>query len=421
MGWHYELDEKGNEILVPDDYGQGYEIQTLSGEGSPDDPVSDPTPRPPSGPAAPPAAPARPKTQQELYDEWIKAHPGDEERARDALGFGPVQGKYGTYSDVKAFGAGTASGDPGYNRRQANYERHTNWDQIEAELRADALAKGTQYDRSDLEGIKRNAGYDAAHQGASGGYVSALEKSIANAKANYSKRSDNAPGGGAAAPSPAPSPAPRPATLGAVVPPPAAVTQPYSARMTSPVTTALPVAAAPSSVPMSEAGMPTARQTATMGNMLSSPSPSVGQNPYAFQTAQGVRGQNPYAFQVPQSSQGQDAENPYAADRQFGYTNDVYDRSLQGTGFARAPWASTRDQLARGPMAASPMDASTGMPNNRDRRRAYQFGAQDAANNQRDAMLGQQDFNGQMNNWLKAYNDWNRRGADPLAPPTGGV
>ena len=144
-----------------------------------------------------------------------------------------------------------------------------------------------------------------------------------------------------------------------------------------------------------------------MGNMLASPSPYVGQNPYAFQ--------------VPQAQQQQDAENPYAADRQFGYTNDVYDRSLQGTGFARAPWAGTRDQLSRGPMAPSPMDASTGMPNNRDRRRAYQFGAQDAANNQRDAMLGQQDFNGQMNNWLKAYNDWNRRGADPLAPPTGGV
>ena len=126
--------------------------------------------------------------------------------------------------------------------------------------------------------------------------------------------------------------------------------------------------------------------------------------------------QNPYAAQTPYASQ-----NPYAAARQFGYTNDVYDRSLQGTGFARAPWAGTRDQLARGPMAPSPIDPSTGMPSAGDRRRAYQFGAQDAANNQRDAMLGQQDFNGQMNNWLKAYNDWNRRGADPLAPPTGGV
>ena len=379
---YYETDAYGNETWHPDEYEE-YE---------------DDTPAPPA---------ARPKTQQEIYDDWIKANPGDEGRAREALGFGPVQGAYGTYNDRRALGEGTVAGDPRYNQRQAEFESYTDWGKIEADLRADALAKGTQYDPSDLAGIKRNAGYDAAHQGASGGYVSALQKSIANAKANYSQRSSNAPGGGAPAPSPAPSPAPRPTTLGAVVPPPAAVTQPYSARMTSPVTTALPVAAAPSSVPVSEAGMPTARQTATMGNMLASPSPYVGQNPYAFQ--------------VPQAQQQQDAENPYAADRQFGYTNDVYDRSLQGTGFARAPWAGTRDQLSRGPMAPSPMDASTGMPNNRDRRRAYQFGAQDAANNQRDAMLGQQDFNGQMNNWLKAYNDWNRRGADPLAPPTGGV
>lgn len=162
----------------------------------------------------------------------------------------------------------------------------------------------------------------------------------------------------------------------------------YSARQAVPTSAVPPVQASP--VP---AAMPA---TTTMANMMTP--------------------QNPYAAQTPYASQ-----NPYAAARQFGYTNDVYDRSLQGTGFARAPWAGTRDQLARGPMAPSPMDPSTGMPSAGDRRRAYQFGAQDAANNQRDAMLGQQDFNGQMNNWLKAYNDWNRRGADPLAPLTGGA
>lgn len=162
-------------------------------------------------------------------------------------------------------------------------------------------------------------------------------------------------------------------------------TTPYSARAT---TTAPPMQAAPVS-----AAIPA---TTTMANMVTP------QNPYAAQT--------PYA-----------AQNPYAAARQFGYTNDVYDRSLQGTGFAQAPWAGTRDQLARGPSVQSSMDTSTGMPSTADRRRAYRFGAQDAANNQRDAMLGQQDFNGQMNNWLKAYNDWNQRGATSLAPPTGGV
>jgi len=136
------------------------------------------------------------KTQQEIYDDWIKANPGDEGRAREALGFGPVQGAYGTYNDRRALGEGTVAGDPRYNQRQAEFESYTDWGKIEADLRADARAKGVEYSPSDLEGIKRNAGYDASHQGASGGYIDALNRSLANARQNYSQRSSNAPGGG---------------------------------------------------------------------------------------------------------------------------------------------------------------------------------------------------------------------------------
>ncbi len=176
---------------------------------------------------------------------------------------------------------------------------------------------------------------------------------------------------------------------------PAAPPVPYSARSSSAVTpyNTGSYSAAPTP-PTAPAGMPT-----TMGNILTNPMPTT---PYGGQDSYG----------------GQD---PYAANRQFDYTNNVYDRSLQGTGFARAPWKGTRDRLARGPMSPPSTDASTGMPSQQDRRRAYRFGAQNATGNGRDAMLGERDFNGQMNNWLKAYDDWNRRGTDPFAPQTGGA
>ena len=50
------------------------------------------------------------------------------------------------------------------------------------------------YDRSDLDGILRNAGYDATHLGASERYMAAIEKYVGEAKNNYRQRSTNVPG-----------------------------------------------------------------------------------------------------------------------------------------------------------------------------------------------------------------------------------
>ena len=392
------------------------------------------------------------KEQWEAYDAWVRANRGDEVRAWEALGFAPgVSSSTDPTSRDTSTATRTVTNPFGSNAVAPTDVGMSNmierdspaW---EAQLRSRWPAD-VAWDPGAIEGVQRQLRY-AGNAGASP--QTFIDRAIEYAKTraasggdrsvegNYStdwndadpartggkdpsaayttamnnlQRQMDAPGtttaqrnalqtqmaamfNGAYAGPPAPvstlsaitpaAPTNTAANTAATAPSP----QPYSARQAVPTSAVPPVQASP--VP---AAMPA---TATMANMMTP------QNPYAAQT--------PYA-----------AQNPYAAARQFGYTNDVYDRSLQGTGFARAPWAGTRDQLARGPMAPSPIDPSTGMPDTRDRRRAYQFGAQDAANNQRDAMLGQQDFNGQMNNWLKAYNDWNRRGADPLAPPTGGV
>lgn len=104
-------------------------------------------------------------------------------------------GNYGTYNQRDALKDPTPAGDPEYNARQKEFESATNWGKIESELKAAASAAGLAYDPSDLAGIRRNAGYDASHQGASGGYISALDRSIANARQNYEQRRDNSPGG----------------------------------------------------------------------------------------------------------------------------------------------------------------------------------------------------------------------------------
>ena len=450
---YYETDAYGNETWHPDEYEE-YEDDT------PAPPAANPNTQTAVDPGVDKRTPLTQK-QWEAYDKWVKAHPGDEGRAWEALGFAPgVSSSTDPTSQATSTAPRTVTNPFGSNAVAPTDVGMSNMIERDKEswkayLKANwpksLLDKdGNPDDPGALDGVMRQLRYAAnGRGGAAGDAITYLNSAIetANRRAasggdrdvagNYStdwNDADPARTGGkdpSAAyttamtnlqtrmDTPGTTLAQRNALQtqmaamfnGAYVGPPAPVstlsaittaaptntaapaysaqpTTPYSARQAVPTSAVPPVQASP--VP---AAMPA---TTTMANMMTP------QNPYAAQT--------PYA-----------AQNPYAADRQFGYTNDVYNRSLQGTGFARAPWAGTRDQLSRGPMAPSPMDASTGMPNNRDRRRAYQFGAQDAANNQRDAMLGQQDFNGQMNNWLKAYNDWNRRGADPLAPPTGGV
>jgi hypothetical protein len=61
-------------------------------------------------------------------------------------------------------------------------DQNTNWDDIEKQLRDRAAQKGVTYDPSDLEGIKRNTGYDEPGKSVS------LDQALSNAFQNYDQR-----------------------------------------------------------------------------------------------------------------------------------------------------------------------------------------------------------------------------------------
>jgi len=65
--------------------------------------------------------------------------------------------------------------DPQYNERETQLRGGLDLDAIEGRLRASAKRLGVDYDKSDLEGILRNAGYGAAHLGSTERYMSAVE------------------------------------------------------------------------------------------------------------------------------------------------------------------------------------------------------------------------------------------------------
>jgi hypothetical protein len=107
--------------------------------------------------------------------------------------------------------------------------------------------------------------------------------------------------------------------------------------------------------------------------------------------------------------------------RQAGNAYMAAQGDQMGQTYNPSPWNGTR---LGAPRTALGQPEAMGSPNDvalaseaADRRRAYRFGQQNAQANQANAALGQNDFNSQMNNWLKAYNDWNNRGVDP----TGGM
>ena len=144
------------------------------------------------------------------------------------------------------------------------------------------------------------------------------------------------------------------------------------------------------------AGMPAAPVNA-MGNMLGSTQP---QNPYALANAWNMTNAN------------------------YRQAGDAY-AAQQGGNYNPAPWSGTRMGAPRNALG-TPM--TVGSPNDvalatdaAERRRAYRFGMQNAQANQTNAAMGQQDFNGQMDNWLRAYNEWNKKGVDPLTVPGGVV
>lgn len=114
-------------------------------------------------------------------------------------------GGYGNYPNYPVEATAEA-GAPIYNQRQAEFEGLTDWGRIEADLRREAAAQGVEYHPSDLEGIRRNAGYDAAHLGSGGLYAGGIEKFTNSAMSNYGQRANNTPGpssgGGGGAPVP---------------------------------------------------------------------------------------------------------------------------------------------------------------------------------------------------------------------------
>lgn len=64
----------------------------------------------------------------------------------------------------------------------------TDWGSVESRLKEGAAARGSTYDVSDLEGIKRNFGYDRP--------TGSLEDLIGQAFSRYDQRANNTPGGG---------------------------------------------------------------------------------------------------------------------------------------------------------------------------------------------------------------------------------
>ena len=183
-------------------------------------------------------------------------------------------------------------------------------------------------------------------------------------------------------------------------------TTPYSARA------ALPAAVTPFTT---QTAASTSMRPAAMAQ------PSTAFQPRAFQqTMQGILQPAGTPSALPDAG----AENAWnrtnAQYRQAGNAYMAAQGDQMGQTYNPSPWSGTR---LTAPRTALGQPEAMGSPNDvalaseADRRRAYRFGQQNAQTNQANAALGQNDFNSQMNNWLKAYNDWNNRGVDP----TGGM
>ena len=304
-------------------------------------------------------------------------------------------------------------GDPEYDNNPRDYMIKRDKASWERELRAKWPA-GLPWDQGALDGVIRQVSYA---QNAGRNPADFIAEAITAARARQTNipggprqpssggggggnSGGNSGGGGTSTlaaittPTPTPPAAARPTATQTPAPP----MRPYSARATTPYSTGQMSMTAPSAmtgqVPM--AGMPAA-STNAMGNMLGSAQP---QNPYALANAWNMTNAN------------------------YRQAGDAY-AAQQGGNYNPAPWSGTRLGAPRN-VLGTPM--TVGSPNDvalatdaAERRRAYRFGMQNAQANQANAAMGQQDFNGQMDNWLRAYNEWNKKGVDPLAIPGGVV
>jgi hypothetical protein len=87
--------------------------------------------------------------------------------------------------------------DSQYDEREAQLRGGLDVAALEGRLRASAKRLGVEYDKSDLEGLLRNAGYGAAHLGSTERYVSAVENFLGQAEQRYRQRAGNTPGANA--------------------------------------------------------------------------------------------------------------------------------------------------------------------------------------------------------------------------------
>ena len=83
--------------------------------------------------------------------------------------------------------------DGQYNEQEVLLRQGLDLDAIEGLLRASAKGLGVEYDRSDLEGVMRNAGYGASHLGSTERYMSAVETLVGEAEKRYRQRAGNVP------------------------------------------------------------------------------------------------------------------------------------------------------------------------------------------------------------------------------------
>ena len=84
--------------------------------------------------------------------------------------------------------------DPAYNEREGELRSRLNVPELERRLRGYAESLGVEYSSTDLDGILRNAGYGAAHLGASDRYMAAVDTFTNEAFKNYRQRAGNTPG-----------------------------------------------------------------------------------------------------------------------------------------------------------------------------------------------------------------------------------
>jgi hypothetical protein len=95
---------------------------------------------------------------------------------------------------LEALPGDTSAFDPRYNERADALRDGLDLDKMEQYLKSKAAECGVEYDRSDLEGILRNAGYGRNNLGSTELYMATVEKFIGNAEENYRQRAGNVPG-----------------------------------------------------------------------------------------------------------------------------------------------------------------------------------------------------------------------------------